>query len=76
MAEESAAAGMDIDTGIAAANQGEQAPDASPPGSAAASSSGDGTSKVRFEIKKYNAVALWAWGTSNCSTVPSAIVFL
>lgn len=58
MAEESAAAGMDIDTNTPASNQPEAAPS-------------DDKAKPRFEIKKYNAVALWAWGKhklcpSNC----------
>lgn len=47
MAEESAAAGMEIDT----APQQAPAPEAS-----------ENKPKPRFEIKKYNAVALWAWG--------------
>lgn len=50
MAEESATAGMEIDTAMPhpAGPSSEQSPDSKP--------------KPRFEIKKYNAVALWAWG--------------
>lgn len=50
MAEESATAGMEIDTAVqhlAGPSTGHN-PDNKP--------------KPRFEIKKYNAVALWAWG--------------
>ena len=43
----------------------------SPPGSSAASSSGK---KVkRFEIKKWNAVALWAWGAYFPALGPSCL---
>lgn len=49
MAEENTAAGMEIDTAL---------PQQPPPTAPAVES----TVKPRFEIKKYNAVALWAWG--------------
>lgn len=51
MAEEIAAAGMEIDTAM--------------PQQPAAPETTENKPKPRFEIKKYNAVALWAWGKWN-----------
>lgn len=51
MAEEGAAAGMEIDTAVPQPQQ------------PTAPAVPENKAKPRFEIKKYNAVALWAWGT-------------
>lgn len=50
MAEESATAGMEIDTAMPR------------PVGPSIEQNLDNKPKPRFEIKKYNAVALWAWG--------------
>jgi len=61
MAEEASAAGMEIDTATPA-----PAPNAETPA--------EDRPKPRFEIKKYNAVALWAWGTISFIALRSVIV--
>lgn len=53
MATENSSATMDIDSGAPSNAQTEGGGD---------SGSGQSDKKPRFEIKKYNAVALWAWG--------------
>lgn len=57
MTEDGAAAGMEIDTAA-------PSPSITPVTAAASGTVQQGAdkSKPRFEIKKYNAVALWAWG--------------
>ena len=41
-------------------------PEAAPPAAAVGggAEAADATEQKRFEVKKWNAVALWAWGTS------------
>lgn len=53
MATENTSATMDIDSGAPSNAQAEGGGDGG---------SGQSEKKPRFEIKKYNAVALWAWG--------------
>lgn len=69
MAEEGTAAGMEIDTVPTPAATNNNTTEAS----------GEKKAKPRFEIKKYNAVALWAWGRvfiSNLSVPSLCFMFL
>ncbi|KAF7143789.1 hypothetical protein RHSIM_Rhsim05G0007200 [Rhododendron simsii] len=52
-------ASLDTDVTMVPAGEG---PSDAPPSSSAASASSSSKKAKRFEIKKWNAVALWAWG--------------
>lgn len=42
---------------------------------ASSSSGAKGGSKKKFEVKKWNAVALWAWGTKILYGPPQLLIF-